>query len=154
MSGAADCLSLIDVARSLHMLKNIIQPRTGASTIFVDPSTMMRPATPAAAVDLNIDRITSLERTVCSNFACCGAQLPDLHALLEHFEEACRRPRTKRETRLSPRRPAIGPVAPHSIGGDVPSVVAVVFDVPIVAFIALDALLISAIVPLRSLVAH
>jgi len=52
----------------------------------------------------NIDHITSLERTVvsyqdgsdwsnltidqCSNFYCCGFQLPDFHALLEHFEES------------------------------------------------------------------
>ena len=54
----------------------------------------------------NVDHITSLERTVVgrfwsskikgslikslnqwSNFFCCGFQLPDFHALLEHFEE-------------------------------------------------------------------
>ncbi|KAG2018369.1 hypothetical protein CC2G_007803 [Coprinopsis cinerea AmutBmut pab1-1] len=33
------------------------------------------------------DRITSLERTVCSNFVCCGVHLPDFHALIDHFEE-------------------------------------------------------------------
>ncbi|KAF8150168.1 hypothetical protein B0H34DRAFT_679064 [Crassisporium funariophilum] len=35
----------------------------------------------------SLDHITSLERSLCSNFVCCGTQLPDLHALLEHFEE-------------------------------------------------------------------
>ena len=56
------------------MLKNIphrIQcdipdPRTGASKFSIDASTMdLHPTTPVA-VDLNIDRITSLERTVVS----------------------------------------------------------------------------------------
>ncbi|GBE88070.1 hypothetical protein SCP_1202990 [Sparassis crispa] len=29
----------------------------------------------------------SLENDYCTNFACCGLPLPDLHALLDHFEE-------------------------------------------------------------------
>ncbi|VDB91578.1 unnamed protein product [Peniophora sp. CBMAI 1063] len=28
-----------------------------------------------------------LEREVCSNFTCCGLILPDMHALVDHFEE-------------------------------------------------------------------
>jgi hypothetical protein len=29
----------------------------------------------------------SLDETFCSNFVCCGVSLPDLHALLKHYED-------------------------------------------------------------------
>ncbi|KAL4065033.1 hypothetical protein V8B97DRAFT_1179458 [Scleroderma yunnanense] len=32
--------------------------------------------------------IPALEREFCSNFACCGRSLSDLHELIDHFEEA------------------------------------------------------------------
>lgn len=35
----------------------------------------------------NFDRISLLERSIFSNFLCCGLHLADFHALLEHFEE-------------------------------------------------------------------
>ncbi|KAH7881743.1 hypothetical protein F5I97DRAFT_674985 [Phlebopus sp. FC_14] len=34
------------------------------------------------------DHIRSLERDFCSDFTCCGQSLPDLHKLVDHFEEA------------------------------------------------------------------
>ena len=56
---------------SLHMLKDIPQcdipgPCAGASNFSLDTSTMDMHPTAPATVDLNIDRITSLERTVVS----------------------------------------------------------------------------------------
>ncbi|KAF5359842.1 hypothetical protein D9756_003610 [Leucocoprinus leucothites] len=35
----------------------------------------------------SMEHISSLELALCSNFTCCSIQLPDLHALVEHFEE-------------------------------------------------------------------
>lgn len=32
------------------------------------------------------DRIASLERSICSNYSCCGIDLPDFHALVHHFD--------------------------------------------------------------------
>ncbi|KIP05399.1 hypothetical protein PHLGIDRAFT_36447 [Phlebiopsis gigantea 11061_1 CR5-6] len=43
-----------------------------------------RPATP---ID-DYGPIFALEQDFCSNFACCGLTLPDMHALLDHFEES------------------------------------------------------------------
>ncbi|KAH6913525.1 hypothetical protein BKA70DRAFT_1421792 [Coprinopsis sp. MPI-PUGE-AT-0042] len=42
---------------------------------------------PNSLLFTNDDRITSLERSVCSNFLCCGENLRDFHALVDHFEE-------------------------------------------------------------------
>ncbi|PPQ70678.1 hypothetical protein CVT26_014617 [Gymnopilus dilepis] len=47
----------------------------------------LRSPPPSLVVDTGLDHITCLERTVCSNYFCCGRQHADLHALLEHFEE-------------------------------------------------------------------
>lgn len=38
-------------------------------------------------VNVSFDRISLLERSIFSNFLCCGLHLADFHALLEHFEE-------------------------------------------------------------------
>ncbi|KXN82669.1 hypothetical protein AN958_02306 [Leucoagaricus sp. SymC.cos] len=35
----------------------------------------------------NMEHISSLELAIFSNFTCCDIRLPDLHALVEHFEE-------------------------------------------------------------------
>ncbi|KAI0661892.1 hypothetical protein C8Q70DRAFT_1112811 [Cubamyces menziesii] len=37
--------------------------------------------------DSYIDSSAYLDQSFCSNFSCCGQNLPDLHHLLDHFEE-------------------------------------------------------------------
>ncbi|KAH9885750.1 hypothetical protein C8Q73DRAFT_716907 [Cubamyces lactineus] len=37
--------------------------------------------------DSYIDSSAYLDHSFCSNFSCCGQNLPDLHRLLDHFEE-------------------------------------------------------------------
>ncbi|KAI0351787.1 hypothetical protein OH77DRAFT_1439092 [Trametes cingulata] len=37
--------------------------------------------------DSYIDSNAYLDQSFCSNFSCCGQNLPDLHRLLDHFEE-------------------------------------------------------------------
>ncbi|CAA7269496.1 unnamed protein product [Cyclocybe aegerita] len=86
----------------LHMprVKNISVPRLQCQILSsLHPAPPESPSTLSAmintaSVDLNadgnqsnIDHITSLERSLCSNFMCCGVRLADFHALLEHFEE-------------------------------------------------------------------
>lgn len=47
-----------------------------------------RPATPLN-IDLgDYDPILEREKDFCTNFSCCGLTLPDMHALLDHFEES------------------------------------------------------------------
>ncbi|KAI0364471.1 hypothetical protein BV20DRAFT_974402 [Pilatotrama ljubarskyi] len=40
-----------------------------------------------ALFDSYIDSNAYLDQSFCSNFSCCGQNLPDLHHLLDHFEE-------------------------------------------------------------------
>jgi len=88
---------------SLHMFKNTsrlqcvipnsppeasLSPASSSINIMdLRNSTSEPAAPPSSPTDPNADHITSLERSLCSDFVCCGAHLPDLHALLEHFEE-------------------------------------------------------------------
>ncbi|KAJ2969340.1 hypothetical protein NUW54_g12988 [Trametes sanguinea] len=37
--------------------------------------------------DSYIDSSAYSDQSLCSNFSCCGQNLPDLHRLLDHFEE-------------------------------------------------------------------
>jgi transcription factor SFP1 len=48
-----------------------------------------------------------IEESVCSNFACCGLTLPDLHALLLHYEQVHHQPTTNEPLNIpaSPFRP-------------------------------------------------
>lgn len=85
----------------LHMFKNTSQLQCVIpnSPLEASPSTtsvismdvrnepVAPPPSPMDPNQSNIDHITSLEHSLCSDFLCCGARLPDLHALLEHFEE-------------------------------------------------------------------
>ncbi|TFY62789.1 hypothetical protein EVJ58_g3634 [Rhodofomes roseus] len=45
-----------------------------------DFSSLDEPSTPPPAFD-------PTQRDICSDFSCCGLSLPDLHALVDHFEE-------------------------------------------------------------------
>lgn len=53
------------------------------SQTFETPLTWDYYSTPSSTLPEDPDR----ERTFCSDFACCGQTLPDLHALLQHYEE-------------------------------------------------------------------
>ncbi|KAI0706992.1 hypothetical protein C8Q76DRAFT_800365 [Earliella scabrosa] len=53
------------------------------------PFSDVQPSSPTStdsSFDSYIDA-APLDQTFCSNFSCCGQRLPDLHRLLEHFEE-------------------------------------------------------------------
>ncbi|KAI0771312.1 hypothetical protein BD413DRAFT_476260 [Trametes elegans] len=52
------------------------------------PSTPTPPASDNDALfDSYIDSDAYLDHSFCSNFSCCGQTLPDLHHLIDHFEE-------------------------------------------------------------------
>ncbi|KAJ7596631.1 hypothetical protein C8J56DRAFT_917917 [Mycena floridula] len=38
-------------------------------------------------VSIDLDHISSFERSFCSDFICCSSRFPDLHELIDHFEE-------------------------------------------------------------------
>lgn len=38
--------------------------------------------------DVDLGMRPEMEETFCNNFVCCGVYLPDLHALLQHYEES------------------------------------------------------------------
>ncbi|KAF9441493.1 hypothetical protein P691DRAFT_766220 [Macrolepiota fuliginosa MF-IS2] len=96
----ADCRGLphgaFNKAESDFSPTNTIYP-TGANQNATAPVLVSSPASelpmdidlpvPSDFATNNMEHISSLELALCSNFTCCSMQLPDLHALVEHFEE-------------------------------------------------------------------
>ncbi|XP_006459668.1 hypothetical protein AGABI2DRAFT_116628 [Agaricus bisporus var. bisporus H97] len=81
---------LIDGNVSRSSSSNYHNPPSSTPASPPSPSPMdvvHSPPPPSDQTIKTLDRISSLELALCSNFTCCSIRLPDLHALVEHFEE-------------------------------------------------------------------
>ncbi|EKM58708.1 uncharacterized protein PHACADRAFT_253197 [Phanerochaete carnosa HHB-10118-sp] len=69
-----------------------VPPLDASQRRFGSPSSIVsqdsRPTTPLSIQLDDYGPMLEREKDFCTNFSCCGLTLPDMHALLDHFEES------------------------------------------------------------------